>query len=575
MVAYIARPGAEVDAIDVFCGFGGTSQGIRAAGARLLAAANHNAVALECHAANFPDVEHLQADLVDEAEPQVIDRKGRRVAGRWLDPAELPRARFAWFSPSCAHHSAANAKKLYAKGPQQSLCGEAEAEEVAYASSERSRVSMCAVLRYAARRAPEALVVENVVEVAKWGPAGDGSTFRWWLSELDKLGYAAQCCWLNSMFFAPCPQSRDRVYIVAWRKGNAAPDLEHRPTAYCTSDACGGRLVAARQTWRRPSAAWPVVPWGKYLRQYDYRCPDCHAPVHPASWMAASAIDWSNLGPTLGERLATGKQLAPNTLARIRRALEKYRDAPPVVISRSPQGTDVGLVVSGAVLPLRSGRPRADGLGEALSTVVANGSRLYLETAARAHRSVRRVASGAVVTAALPVLRGDHAEQVHAAEPVRTLSAGGTHQAVVTALFSKINGGPDDTAWHGVDGPLGAVTTRDTTGIVVVPFVEQWQSDPIRVTEQLATLTTHLHHTLGSIEPSDEPISDEMLRSVRFRMLEPDPELRRAMAFGEDFVLLGNKSQVTAGLGNAVTPPVAEWLIERCLRTLRGAQAAA
>ena len=66
-----------------------------------------------------------------------------------------------------------------------------------------------------------------------------------------------------------------------------------------------------------------------------------------------------------------------------------------------------------------------------------------------------------------------------------------------------------------------------------------------------------------------------MLRSVRFRMLEPDPELRRAMAFEEDFVLLGNKSQVTAGLGNAVTPPVATWLIERCLRTLRSEEVAA
>ena len=686
MVAFIARTGAEVDAIDVFSGFGGTSQGIRAAGARLVAAANHNAVALECHAANFPDVEHLQADLVDEVEPQVIDRKGRRVAGRWLDPAELPRARFAWFSPSCAHHSIANAKRLYAHGPQQSLFGDEDAEEVAYASSERSRVSMCAVLRYAARHAPETLVVENVVEVAKWGPAGDGSTFRWWLSELDKLGYCFKLCYLNSMFFAPCPQSRDRVYIVAWHKGNTAPDLDYRPTAYCASERCGGKIVAAVQTWKRPTAAWPVTPWGKYLHQYDYRCPDCGAVVHPASWMAASAIDWSDLGPTLGERIAAGKHLAPNTLARIRRAIEKYRHAPPVILpghivgasevavchgpeARSkaicdPLSTLTGkrnaaVAVTGATVPLRSGRPRADALGEALPTVVADGSRLYLETvpvvannnaidgrrrAARGAETLgTRSASGrsqpvlAIVVpdrsegtaasaggqvpaaaartglqgvvlaaagntferpgqtrarpwsqqlfaqtatnefglAALPVLRGDHAEQVHVAEPVRTLSAGGTHQALVTALFSKLNGGPADTAWHGVDEALGTITARDTTGVVVVPWVEQWQSDPISVTEQLATLTARLHHTLGSIEPSKEPISDEMLCSVRFRMLEPDPELRRAMAFDEDFVLLGNKGQITAGLGNAVTPPVATWLIERCLRTLRSEEVAA
>lgn len=56
---------------------------------------------------------------------------------------------------------------------------------------------------------------------------------------------------------------------------------------------------------------------------------------------------------------------------------------------------------------------------------------------------------------------------------------------------------------------------------------------------------------------------------VRFRMLQPDPELRRAMAFGDDYVLLGNKGQMTAGLGNAVTPPVSAWITERCLATLR------
>jgi site-specific DNA-cytosine methylase len=56
----------------------------------------------------------------------------------------------------------------------------------------------------------------------------------------------------------------------------------------------------------------------------------------------------------------------------------------------------------------------------------------------------------------------------------------------------------------------------------------------------------------------------------RFRMLEPHPELRRAMAFDDDYILLGNKTEMTAGLGNAVTPPVATWITGRCLDTLRG-----
>jgi site-specific DNA-cytosine methylase len=65
----------------------GSSQGINAAGADIKAAANHNKFAIECHAANFPEVNHYIADLVD---PDSTD---------YMDAADLPATRFAWFSP--------------------------------------------------------------------------------------------------------------------------------------------------------------------------------------------------------------------------------------------------------------------------------------------------------------------------------------------------------------------------------------------------------------------------------------------------------------------------------------------
>lgn len=66
MTATIARRGATVDAIDFYCGFGGSAaQGIKAAGADIKAAANHSQLAIDCHAANFPNVDHYRADLVD------------------------------------------------------------------------------------------------------------------------------------------------------------------------------------------------------------------------------------------------------------------------------------------------------------------------------------------------------------------------------------------------------------------------------------------------------------------------------------------------------------------------------
>lgn len=115
---------------------------------------------------------------------------------------------------------------------------------------------------------------------------------------------------------------------------------------------------------------------------------------------------------------------------------------------------------------------------------------------------------------------------------------------------------------------------KSTTGLVLLPWIDQWRSEPSLITEQLATVTSHMRHSLASIEPYEGEITDDMLMGVRFRMLEPDPELRRAMAFGDDYVLLGNKTQQTAGLGNAVTPPVAAWITKRCLATLAGEQEA-
>src|SRR5829696_2734964 len=329
MVAAISHRGTVVDALDCYCGFGGSAQGIQAAGAEIRAAANHNQLAIECHEKNFPNVPHYRADLVD---PDSAD---------YMDPADLPAARFAWFSPGCTHHSPANAKKLYQRGRQTTLFDE-DFDEAAYANSERSRVTMSCVLRYADKHKPEIIVVENVVEVTLWGPARDGSTFAWWKRTLENIGYEIEPLFLNSQFFPPCPQSRDRIYIVCWRKGNSKPDLDYRPIAYCTSNRCGGRHISAVQTWKRPTKAWPLRKWGKYKRQYFYTCPHCNNQVEPAAYPAYTAINWRNLGPTLGERAELGmKQLAAPTVERIKRALAKFGAAPPMVIpAKSVWGTD-------------------------------------------------------------------------------------------------------------------------------------------------------------------------------------------------------------------------------------------
>lgn len=561
---------------------------------------------------------------------------------------------------NCTHHSSANAKKVYERGLQQAMWEDPDWDEQEFVNSERSRVTMSCVLRYTERHHPEIVCVENVLEVTMWGPGKDGSTFKWWMSELRKIGYEVKCLFLNSMFFAPCPQSRDRLYIVAWRKGNRAPDLDYRPAAFCVSDACGGRMVEAIQTWKPATAAWRgMEAWGKYLSQYRYTCGRCRAPVHPASWMALSALDLSDLGPKLGER----KELpAQNTMERIHRAVRKFWNASPVLLpapglagqvetAHSAHAASVNggseeryaanrskllsdalpaltrrnatAIVTLAGLPMRSGRDRSTVLagghggtggagalvalmpnrtnnqghhaGEATAPVLTSATQGVIVAAAG--NTYDRAGDGGYVRArqvgealfsqtqtlefglaSVPVLRGNavaNPEERHVAGQTGTLTASGGHHALVTASFGKINGGPADTAWRGVWESLQTVTQRDTHGLVLLPrelWIDQWHSDPVSWSEQLAVVTTHMRHSLASIEPFEGEITDEMLMEVRFRMLKPDPELRRASAFPDDFDFMdANRSQITAGLGAAVTPPPATWIIERCLATLRTA----
>lgn len=713
MTAIINSTGFTVTGLDGFCGYGGSSSGILKAGVDLRAAFNHNILSIECYGANYPGVDLWQADVCDDKDPQFIDRYGNRVPGRFVDPISLPYATFCWFSPGCQHHSPSNAHRLYAEGRQVMLFADGEEfDEAAYANSERSRMTMACVLRYAAHHKPELIVTENVVEVCQWGADKDGSTFRWWLNELKKIGYEYHLCFFNSMFFPPCPQSRDRVYIVAWRRGNRKPDLDYRPVAYCISQKCGGRIVNAVQTWKRRTKAWPLPVWGKYKRQYFYACPDCASEVEPAAWPAWTAIDWSNLGIPIGEREALGlKRLAPATMERLRRGASKFRHYPPVVIpigawgqptpTSQPCATQTTLqdkaLLSGGVIPQRSHNQPVEATGQVPPvTTAGGGGHALLSATVVAQRNNTQPGSPAdqvnSLTAhgdmslasmiiknngdaseakyrALPVIdpfgalttsptqaiasmivaakghtfeRGAYARARHVTEqlftqhtseaygvanmpalvemhgggsgerpvtePSHSVLAGGRHhglmttpfllngqnngsahhvgdsaftakcdgvqQLVTSALFTKFNGGPGDTSWHHTGEPFNTVTTADTHGLVFRPWVEQFLTgaDPVYVTEQLATVMTHLRHALACMEGEGEPgapITDEDLARMCFRMLEPDPELRYIMAFGPEHKLLGTKTQVTAGLGNAVTPPTSEWITERCLATLR------
>ena len=269
---------------DQFCGAGGSSQGARklsrkmGGGLEVKLAMNHWKLAVETHNTNFPEADHDCADI------------------QAVDPRRYQSTDILITSPECTNHSLAKGvKRKYQQ--TNTLFGDLTIDPAA----ERSRATMWDVPRFAEYHKYNLIIVENVVEARQW--------VMWdaWLHAMHNLGYEHKCVYLNSMHALPTPQSRDRMYVIFWRKGNMAPDLNFCPKAYCKS--CG-KEVESIQSWKNSKKKF-----GKYRQQYIYRCPRCTNEVEPYYYSAFNVIDWSKPGERIGDRkkssISTKNPLCP------------------------------------------------------------------------------------------------------------------------------------------------------------------------------------------------------------------------------------------------------------------------
>src|SRR4051794_17970513 len=289
---------------DVFCGAGGSSLGLSAAGLELVLAANHWRRAIETHSANFTPAEHLCADVNTYA------------------MRRLPGTDGGWFSPICTEMSPAGGRRRrhgQRGGQRGQLAGQAELElfgPIERAGYERTRATFHDVIRATEVHRYRAVLVENVVEVAS-----EWELFDWWVEGMCRLGYRVQYVSVSAAHIGSptnphAPQWRDRLYLVFTRVGAPLPDVAPRPRAWCP--ACGTDVDAV-QAWKRAGRRI-----GKYRQQYLYRCPHSacrHTVVEPYVLPAAAAIDWSDLGTRVGDR---ARPLAAKTRARIAAGLAMF-----------------------------------------------------------------------------------------------------------------------------------------------------------------------------------------------------------------------------------------------------------
>jgi DNA (cytosine-5)-methyltransferase 1 len=539
-----------ISVTDQFCG-------ASAAGATVVMALNHWKLAVETHNTNFPDTDHDCTDISA------------------CDPRRYPSTDILITSPECTNHSLAKGKSRKNQQYDRDLFG----NKLADPTEERSRATMWDVPRFAEYHNYNIIIVENVVDARNW------VLFPSWLHAMHALGYRHQIVYFNSQFAHPTPQSRDRMYVVFWRKGNKKPNLNFTPDAYCPR--CE-KQVSAVQAWKKPS-----TPWGRYgaKRQYIYVCPTCAKEVRPSYYPAWTAIDWSLPVERIGDRK---KPLRPRTLERIKYGLEKFGRMPTVVETaymqddkRAPRPVDgsmptqTGRQTLALSIPLiMSYYSRNDATAPStvpFGTVVSENRFAMIvppflmpnQSADRVARSVdepffTQTASGQQWFIVPPFIAElyNTSKARGTDEPFSTVVAGGNHHALVfPPFFTSLNHSDDRV--RSTEQAAPTVMPQGNPGLVVPPFlVEYYNTGNARDLEQpFGTVVTHDRN--GLVMPDGELCVED----CGFRMIQPH-EIQRVMAFPSDYVVLGSSRDKVRQLGNALTPPVMKMIMERCVATL-------
>ena len=478
---------------DQFCGAGGSSQGVRRVsqrkgGLEVKLALNHWKLAIETHSTNFQDTMHECTDISA------------------CDPRRYPSTDILITSPECTNHSLAKGKKAVKQTLDLFNSGLLDA------AAERSRATMWDVCRFAEFHKYNIIIVENVVDARKW--------VMWdaWLQAMYSLGYMHKCVYANSMHFFPTPQSRDRMYVVFWKKGNKAPKLDHTPIAFCP---CCGKDVNAIQTWKNQH-------FGKYKTQYFFSCPVDGTRVEPYYYASFNCIDWSDKGRKIGDRT---KPLSPNTVSRIEYGLEKHKNT---FIINDQQSTGISY--------------RVVEMNKATPTISTNsGLKLVMPF----------------------IIKGEHTLQEGYTKGVndvlQTQTVRQSMSIVIPPPFVVENKGQSKT--KSITNVVGCQTTKPHLGIVTNDswnsFIASYYSNghsTNHVTEAIGTVNTKERHLLINYQKPK-------IEDCYYRMLKPF-EIQRAMAFDDTYIVLGSGKEQVKQLGNAVTPPAMEWLVERCVESL-------
>lgn len=527
-----------INAVDLFCGAGGTSTGLIQAVNDLgyeikLTAINHWDVAIGTHSRNHETVEHF-CQSIDTIDPSKIVPGGR--------------LQLLVASPECTHHSNARGGK-----PR----------------SDQRRADAWLLMRWINNLYVENILIENVREFASWGPLNakglpdkrhKGQYFQQFISAL-RVNYNVDYRVLNCADYGD-PTTRERLFILA-RRGT-------KPIVW------PARTHASRKEIAKMAAQPELFGTQKM----------------PKPWVAArEIIDWSIEGSSIFGRK---KPLSPNTMRRIFKGLEKYGLKNFLVNLKNADRRDRSVddptftqatanhqaVVEPFIVPQFSS-PATRDIDEPAPTITTTSRGVGL----------------CEIEPFIINAGGPRDEPRSIDEPLKTVLTQ-EHKAIIEAFLVKFHGGVNfENRNYSVEEPFGTLDTSNRFGLVetepfIVSAAHGGNTNPARdIDEPLGTVLgsqkfgvaeAYIVKFYGNGKNAasiDDPLATVTAKDrfalciphvgialdIRFRMLQPH-ELAAAMSFPSNYEFTGNREAKVKQIGNAVPLRTAKALCQSLLK---------
>jgi len=447
--------------VDFFCGGGGAGTGLEMGlGRAVNVAKNHSAAAISMHTVNHPGAVHYTTDVFD-GDPDT--ECGGKAVG--------------WFhmSPDCTHHS-------------QAAGGQPRKREI--------RNLSWIGLKWAGKKKPRVISLENVKQILQWGPliakrckttgrvvklgggvaqpgevvpvsqqflvpdpARRGKTWRVFVAELQRLGYAVEWRVIKACDFG-APTSRERLFMIArcdgqpivWPEPTHAKHPAKGQQKWRTAAECIDWTIPSKSIFDRakPLASATLRRIAKGMKKFVMDAADPFI-VPIANWSGDSVqsahepLRTVTSWPRGGSFAMASPIIAPATHQGSDRINDPHDPLPTVTCANRGELTLISPVLVGAGGPAYAGNPV--GADKPLGTLMTRGHRAL----AAAHLVKFRFA--------------DEGKALD--EPLPTITSGGNYQrpagaahalGISTVFMAQMNGGFNTTDAKTVEDPMTTVT---------------------------------------------------------------------------------------------------------------------